>query len=317
MKSFVFTIALFASFSEAGEWTNISDKVTSSLKPGYAGPTAGVCVDRTSGNLFMVVNDLGLWRSSDHGETFTQCSGKVIGGRGETGWALQADPKGKRLACFMIYGDSGMTTDGGTTWTKFTTSHLDFGSVDWEDTGRRLLAIRHESGGLLTTSNDGGATWTDLQKEFSACGVLDQNTFVATKEKDAGIFRSVDAGKTWSRVHEQKPSAAVPVVFEKAAYWATGTGILVSRDLGATWRALGAPVEASYGPFFNSAEHFTVAGKSGFFETKDAGTTWQKAAPLPEGFSIARVGPFYAWDPAADVFYASSMTKPTFKFQRR
>ena len=25
----------------------------------------------------------------------------------------------------------------------------------------------------------------------------------------------------------------------------------------------------------------------------------------------------YAWDPAADVFYASSMTKPTFKFPRR
>ena len=70
------------------------------------------------------------------------------------------------------------------------------------------------------------------------------------------------------------------------------------------------------GPFFASAEHFMVVGKSGFSETKDGGTTWQTATPLPAGFSIARVGPNFAWDPRADIFYASTMTKPTFKLQR-
>jgi photosystem II stability/assembly factor-like uncharacterized protein len=300
----------------AGEWTNISDGVTSQVKPGYAGPTAGVVVDRASGDVFMVVNDQGLWRSGDHGATFARCDGSTIGGRCETGWALQADPAGKRLACFMIYGDSGMTTDGGKTWSKFKTSHLDFGGVDWADTGKRLLAIRHESGGLLTTSEDGGATWKDLEKGFSGCGVLDRTTFVATKEKAAGIFRSTDTGATWTQVSGDRPTAGVPVIFEGAAYWPTGKGVLVSHDKGATWTTLGAAVEATHGPLFDSALHFVVVGKSGFSETKDGGQTWQNAALLPAGFGTGRVGPNYAWDPRADIFYASTMTKPTFKLER-
>ena len=152
----------------------------------------------------------------------------------------------------MIYGSSGITRDGGRTWIKFKTSHLDFGAVDWADTGQRLLAIRHESGGMLTTTNDGGATWQDVGKGFSGCGVIDHQTFVATKLKEPGVFRSTDAGMTWSSVSSESPSAAVPVVFNGAAYWATGKGLLVSRDKGATWSALGAPVDAAYGPFFGS-----------------------------------------------------------------
>ena len=94
--------------------------------------------------------------------------------------------------------------------------------------------------------------------------------------------------------------------------------MLVSRDKGATWSALAGAVDASYGPFFDTASHFVVVGKSGFSETKDGGTTWQPAAPLPTGFTINpnRVGPNFAWDPRADIFYASTMTKPTFKYQR-
>lgn len=309
-------LAALVSSAFAGEWVNISDSVTAQVKPGYAGPTAGVVVDRTGGDVFMVVNDQGLWRSSDHGATFARCDEKNIGGRCETGWALQADPAGKRLACFMIYGDSAMTADGGKTWAKFKASHLDFGAVDWADTGRRLLAIRHESGGMLTTSDDGGATWTNLEKGFSGCGVIDRTTFLATKEKEPGIFRSTDAGATWTQVFPETPTAAVPVIFEGAGYWATSKGVLVSRDKGATWSALGTPVDATHGPFFDTAQHFVVVGKGGFSETKDSGVTWQSAAPLPADFKTARVGPNFAWDPRADIFYASTMTKPTFKFQR-
>ena len=317
MKTLTLLLALTAS-ALAGEWVNISDTFTAPLKPGYGGPTAGVVVDPASGDVFMVVSDLGLWRSGDHGATFARCDEKNIGGRCETGWALQADPAGKRLACFMIYGDSALTADGGKTWTKFKTSHLDFGSVDWADTGKRFLAIRHESGGLLTTSDDGGATWKDIDKGFSGCGVFDRTTFVATKGKTPGIFRSADAGATWTQVFAETPSAAVPVVFEGVAYWPTGKTVLVSRDKGATWSASIAPIDATHGPFFDTPKHFVVVGKSGFSETKDAGQTWQPAAPLPAGFTINpnRVGSNFAWNPRANIFYASTMTKPTFKLER-
>ena len=188
------------------------------MKPGYAGPTAGVVVDPATGAVFMVVNDQGLWRSTDHGATFTRCDSGTIGGRCETGWALQADPAGKRLACFMIYGSSAMTTDGGETWTKFKATHFDCGSVDWADTGKRLLAIRHESGGLLTTSDDGGGTWKDLEKGFAGVGVFDHSTFIATKEKEPGIFRSTDAGASWTQISDAKPTALVPVIAGGVAY---------------------------------------------------------------------------------------------------
>ncbi|HSI14524.1 MAG TPA: hypothetical protein VK961_20910 [Chthoniobacter sp.] len=299
--------------ASGGEWMNISDAVTSSLKPGYGGPTSGIVVDRGSGDVFMVVSDLGLWRSSDHGGTFARCDGQAVGGRCETGWALQVDPAGKRLACFMIYGSSAMTVDGGATWTKFKSSHLDFGSVDWADTARCLLAIRHESGGMLTMSDDAGATWHDLQKGFNGCGVFDHATFVATKEKEPGIFRSTDGGANWTKVSAETPLAAVPVIFEGVGYWPTGSGVLVSRDKGATWTTLEAGVDATYGPWFKSATQFVVCGKSGFQETRDGGKTWQPVMPLPEAFTTKRVGPHCYWDSVGDIFYASQMGKPSFK----
>jgi photosystem II stability/assembly factor-like uncharacterized protein len=216
----------------------------------------------------------------------------------------------------MIYGSSGMTTDGGTTWTKWTTTHLDFGAVDWADTGKRLLAMRHESGGMLTTSEDAGATWHDLTKGFATCGVIDHKTFLATKEKEPGIFRSTDAGATWSKVSEELPTAGVPVVAAGVAYWPTGKALLVSKDQGATWTTL-PTTDATHGPWFGKdAAHFMVVGKSGFSATSDGGKTWEKAAPLPPEFTANRVGPNYSWDATADIFYASTMMKPAFARKR-
>jgi photosystem II stability/assembly factor-like uncharacterized protein len=319
-------ILLSALAVHAAEWVNISDSITSQVKPGYAGPTAGVTVNPANGDVFMVVSDQGLWKSTDHGATFARCDDKNIGGRCETGWALNFDPTGQRLFCFMIYGSSAMTTDGGRTWAKSKVSHLDYGSVDWSDTGKRVLAIRHESGGMLTTSDDGGATWKDLEKGFNNCGVFDRNTFVATKAKEKGIFRSTDAGATWTKVSDLSPVAATPVVFRGVCYWCDGSSILLSKDKGATWirmwpwsQPLPGPETDSrfiHGPFFGEEEaHFVAVGKNGFQETTDGGKTWQVAAPLPPGFTVNRVGANYAWDAKNNIFYASTMTKPTFKYQ--
>jgi photosystem II stability/assembly factor-like uncharacterized protein len=111
----------------------------------------------------------------------------------------------------------------------------------------------------------------------------------------------------------------VPVIFRGTGYWCAGPDILVTKDKGANWSPLSHDKEISafYGPFFGKIEkHFVVVGKNGFLETKDGGTTWATAAPLPAGFDASRVGPNYAWDPKNDIFYASRMTKPTFKYQR-
>src|SRR5436190_2182625 len=176
-------ILLSAVAAHAAEWINISDAVTSKVKPGYAGTTAGVVADPASGDVFMVVNDQGLWKSSD-----------------------------------------------------------------------------------------GGATWKDLEKGFSGCGLFDRKTFVATKAKEKGVFRSDDAGATWAKVSESNPVAATPVVYRGAGYWSDGTEVLVSKDKGATWSPISPNRDKQYsiifGPLFGkTAEHFVVVGKGGFLET--------------------------------------------------
>jgi hypothetical protein len=317
-----FVLMLFLAaplLAHAAEWVNISDAVTSKLKPVKGGPAADVVVDRVSGDVFLVPNGQGVWKSVDHGATFVRLDdGNMnVAGFCETSWGLQADPNGPRLFCFMTYGSSAMTIDGGKTWAKSATSDLDFGSVDWADTGKRVLAIRHQSGGVLATSEDGGATWIDEGKGFARCGVFDHSTFVVTRVNDRGIFRSADAGATWARVSTDTPAAAVPVIFKGAGYWPAGKGILASKDKGLTWTWLGAPVDANYGPYFGESElHFVVVGRSGFQETKDGGKSFLLAAPLPPDFGAGGIGAQFAWDPNADIFYASLTTKPTYKLQR-
>src|SRR5271163_4412986 len=111
---FVLMLALAAPLlAHAAEWVNISDAVTSKLKPVKGGPAADVVVDRVSGDVFLVPNGQGVWKSVDHGATFVRLDdGNMnVGGFCETSWGLQADPNGPRLFCFMTYGSSAMTID--------------------------------------------------------------------------------------------------------------------------------------------------------------------------------------------------------------
>lgn len=312
-------------------WVNISDSVLSSLKAkgktiGYPGGTAGVAVNPGNGDVFMVVPDNGLWQSSDQGKTFVRVDGGKIGGRCETGFALDFDPSGKRLACFMIYGACASTVDAGKTWTPWSTNHLDFGVVDWAKSGKTMVALRHESGGVLCMTTDGGKTWQDLgrpgpdkkpikdDRGFNTVGIFDSMTIMASK--GAGILRSADGGKTWTRVHDAKLVAPVMRVHKNVGYWMSDQGILASKDQGANWKLI-CKVNAVFGPWFGADEkHMVVVGRDGFSESRDAGQTWKLVAPLPPEFNTSLVGPNYAWDVNRNIFYASSMGKPTYKLQR-
>ncbi len=310
--------------AETGKWIPISEGVTTELqnagkKIGYPGLTAGVAVDRTNGDLFMVICDLGVWKSSNQGKTFVQASGDAIGGRCETGFTLNASPTGKGLAAFMVYGGCGLSRDGGATWTKWKSTHFDCGAVDWESGGKTLLTIRHESGGALAYSADEGQTWKDLGKGYkNGVGLFDAKTLVATKGE--GIVRSDDGGENWKQVSDLRVLGGTMYVAGGVGYWATDKGVAVSRDKGLTWSVAGAAIKATHGPYFGKdEEHLVVASKDGLFKSSDGGKSWEKVAPLPAGFTISDAGQSYAnfaWDPLHDVLYASSMGKPTYRWPK-
>lgn len=329
---FVLTALLLPSAVRAqkGQWTPISDGVIAQLqkdgkKIGYPGLTAGVATDPATGDVYMVVCDQGLWKSTDAGHTFSRADGGSIGGRCETGFALNFDPAGKRLACFMIYGACASTPDAGATWLRWKTNHLDFGAVDWEATGNTYLATRHESGGILCLSTDAGQTWKNLGKqgadkkivkedrEYKMLGLFDADALLASRGD--GILRSTDGGASWTKVSDAKLTGSVMRVRKGVGYWMSDKGVLTSHDKGATW-ALTWPMNAVFGPWFGTDDRqIAVVGKEGILQSADGGATWKVVAPLPPEFTVKLVGPNYAWDAARNIFYASSMGKPTYRFE--
>jgi photosystem II stability/assembly factor-like uncharacterized protein len=284
--------------------------------------TAGIAVDRITGDVFMVIPDQGIWLSNDRGDSFTRVDGGKIGGRCETGFALNFDPLGKRLACFMLDGPSGFTLDGGKTWKGMEPNQRgwDAGSVQWaSDKTVNIFALRHESGGEIFTSNEMGARWTFMGKEFTSVGIFDAQVFVATREKEKGIFRTTDGGQNWTKVSDLQPAGRDIRLFKGTAYWTSEKGLLVSRDRGITWAVQGQEVECSFGPYFSKDEnHIVVVGKKGFFYTADGGQKWDSAAPLPPDYRVTMPGWFlnFGWDPGTDIFYASCMAKPAYKYLR-
>lgn len=332
MASILLTLAFLAQASLAAEpnepsakWESISEGVLADLekagaKIGFPGMTGGIAVDPASGDVYMVICDQGLWKSTDHGTTFARCDGKAISGRCETGWAANVDPAGGRLAMFMVYANGAATDDSGKTWAIWKNNHFDAGAVDWENGGRTLLAMKHESGGDLALSTDAGATWRSLGKGFApVLGAWDDKTFVACKGKE--LLRTQDGGATWETVQGViVPQTAVVRIFKGTAYLVSSKGVQISTDKGKTWSVMGVPVEALFGPFFKDESTIMVVTPKGFALTQDGGKEWRIVAPLPpfatgEYKFDARNAwfPNFGWDPQANILYAAVMGKPAYK----
>ncbi len=308
-------------------WVDISAGVlgklsAANIKPAWPGKTTGVSVDRTTGHVYMIVCGQGVWRSSDKGATFERVDGKAVGGRCETGYSLQFDPAGKRLACFMLDGKSAMTTDGGKAWTpvKNVQRGYDWAAADW--TGKDvkdIFALVHESGGIGAVSSDGGKTWKQIGKRYLAVGIFPGRVLLCGREKQEGIFRSVDGGQSWTKVSDATP-VGVMTVFKGPGYWLTSRGLQVTADEGKTWKRVGEVSGAAWGPYFGrDRNHFVVVTKEGFQETIDGGKTWKLIAPLPPSLKKEwnPRGWFLnvAWDPIGEVCYASRMGRGTYKYE--
>lgn len=307
---------------QTGQWTVISDSILDELSKTHPAPTdpyatvtAGISVDRTNGDVYMLANNIGICKSTDKGKTFHLVSGDAVTGRFETAGGLNIDPRGRRLMCFSIYGSSAYSPDAGKTWQKSTMSHLDYGTVDWSTSGKALLAIGHESGGKLLISPDKGQTWETLGTGFWGVGMFDRNTLLSGKD---GIQRSIDGGKSWTTVSTDKVAASVMVDFKGVGYWLGEKGLLQSKDKGATWQRIGAtPVGASVGPIFGKNEREMVIGApSGLYSTIDSGVSWNLVASLAPEIKILKGGLYgtYGWDPIHNIFYASQMRMPAYRY---
>ena len=321
--------------SAAERWTDISSPLLARLtnsgaKADWPGGCSGVVVNRINGDVTIKVVGLGLWRSPDQGVNWQRIDDNTISGRDETGWATSADQNvPKRIASFSLDGSAGWTTDG-IHWKSFTTlgRNWDFGSVDWAAPApKTIIAAKHETTppGEVYVTQDGGVTWKLLsihlhesRGRVSMVGALSATTLLYGNGD--GIQRSQDAGVTWTKVSSANPQTRIPVLFRGAHYLGGTNGVLVSKDLGASWQEQGAPANVWQGPFFGRDEReMLVIGKDAVWMTKDGGRTWKQAASLKPKESGFLFTPdwfgCYAWDPVNDLLYASSMGNPVYKLE--
>ena len=248
--SFLCLAPLLSSAQPVGTWEDISSLQSGQLgKQPWPGGCAGVAVNRLNGDVMVNFVGFGLWKSPNQGRKWTRLDHGVISGRGESGWSVQVDQNDpRRVAVFSLDGDAGYTVDG-IRWKKFTGMgrNWDFGSVDWASPDAQvILAGKHESGGEVYTSADGGTIWNKLpiimdpvaNKDNCMIGVMDAKTFVYSFAN--GIQRSTDQGATWTKVSAFQPRSKVPVLFQGSHYLCTSNGLIVSKDHGATWKTQGA-----------------------------------------------------------------------------
>jgi photosystem II stability/assembly factor-like uncharacterized protein len=320
----VLILLLLASTAVAAEWEPCATELLKSEKTGFGG-LCGVVVDHATGEVIIDLSDRGLWHSTDQGKTWAQL-GPETKGRTEWPGCLLFDPTGhsKRLLKALVYGAPvGVSGDGGKTWTAMDAkaSHVDWAAVDWKDL-RFVVALKHESGGVLIASHDGGKTFAEVGKGLGPAWVFDGQTAVAAelKAKDRPkprLMRTADGGKSWEPVGDYT-ATALPKWKDGTLYWLVDGALLTTADQGKTWAKLSDIKDGQYGPVFGKlAKQQFVLTKIGVIESTDGGKSWGTAVALPKEIKGWSPLTWLEYDPTGDVLYLMKMGSDLYRMTRK
>jgi photosystem II stability/assembly factor-like uncharacterized protein len=155
-------------------------------------------------------------------------------------------------------------------------------------------------------SVDGGKTWQSLNVvntgPLSGLAIVDATTLVAVSGVDDLIFRSIDAGNTWTGVPHPSGGTwfgSVRFVPGTQTGWTVGTGgkILKSANGGATWT-----LQRDASHVFNLIDVSFADLNSGWavggeeLHTTNGGATWvNQATGVSGSVSVYAVSPTTAW----------------------
>jgi outer membrane protein assembly factor BamB/photosystem II stability/assembly factor-like uncharacterized protein len=312
-------------------WRPMLGDLVKAERAGFGG-LCGVAIDRATGDVLINLSDRGFYRSTDGAQAFSRLADPQPKGRTETPGCLLFDPTGKSktLLTALVYGAPAATSaDGGSTWKRMDdrSAHVDWCAVDWTDPDRKfVLTLKHESGGLLLASHDGGRSFAEVGKGYGPGWVFGPATAVVaearTKERPRpGLIRTTDGGRTWVPCGPYSPvgdgsAQAQPRWHDGVLYWLVEGALIATKDEGQTWTKVGDLASGRYGPVFGRAKgQMFVLTAGGIIETADGGATWSAPIPLPSELKGGGLT-WLDYDPKGDVLYVMRMGSDLYKMAR-
>ena len=337
MKPCFVLLALFIlsapSLAADPQWQPVVTDLLKSEKTGFGG-LCGIVVDHDTGDVWVNLSDRGTYCSTDQGKSWKRVSDTQPKGRTETPgcWLLDPTGKSKKMVTALVYGSPmGVCADRAETW-KFLDAksrHIDWCAVDWTSPDMKfVLAVKHESGGLLLRSTDGGKSFTEVGKGYGTGWIFDGQTAVVAEAKSRekpkpNLLRTTDGGKTFKPCGEYSPvgansAQALPKWRDDTLYWLVDGGVIATTDKGETWKKLGEVPGAQYGPIFGKdAKHVFVLTKAGVVESCDGGVTWSKPLPLPKAMKGIGGLSWLEYDPKNDVLFLMKMGSDLYRLARK
>ncbi|HWE04905.1 MAG TPA: hypothetical protein VG326_21035 [Tepidisphaeraceae bacterium] len=300
-------------------WINVTANVGGE-KWGYAGVTLMAAVPG-SDQIIAGVSEAGLWTTTDSGKAWKKLGAKDAVAIQNRPYQIVFDPTDPK-----IFWESGnykppgvfKSTDGGATFVQLgNAAHVDGIGIDFTDPDRKTLLIgHHEQDRSIEKSVDGGQTWQKIGDKLpdhinfsSDVIVFDAKTFLVNaagwkQENGAqlpfGIYRTEDAGATWTKVSDAGPSGPACRTSDGAIYWQTlwAAGLVKSVNQGKTWEKLPGVVKAN--PIEIADKKLVAPVEKQLYVSADGGKTWEKLGPempfKPNGIVYgSKVRAIYAW----------------------
>lgn len=229
---------------------------------------------------------------------------RITGPTGGDVRALVVDPNDPDRFYFgTLDGQLYTSTDAGHNWrllTNFNRPHLFVDHIIVDPRNSKVLYVathRHKNAGGFFKSTDGGLTWREspeLRNEaVHSLTQSEQNPDIMVVGTFNGIFRSKDAGETWTPL----PTASTPDLVHVASlaidprdsnviYAGTFHLPYKTNDGGRTWRSIRNGIIDDSDIFAINIDprhpnHLIASACSGIYDTRDSGDSWHKVQGIP------------------------------------
>ena len=165
-------------------------------------------------------------------------------------------------------------------------ARTDDGTLYAGTSGKGVHSYKERSTGW-TRLRQGLRDHEGLVENFIRVLAVDKEQGVYAGTFDGGVFRSGDAGKTWSPISRALPNDSIRN--ERGVYVATGRGIFKTVDKGRQWVPLNKGLSNLSVQVLIEGEKggFYAGTSSGVFRSDDDGLTWTAVSQGLEGESVA------------------------------